>query len=542
MAFTTIQDSELVGMGVTGLPDTPELSTDAMQAQFDEYPQFLKDKFKTHITELEANTAASDIGMEIPSSLTNIETEKVQAIVDEIASRVQTQKEWQDAADLDFSPAQLNTNAFHADDTDVTVPTVDTSDSSTKAASTENVDNKIDAFDDTLTTRIAGKTFAGTVGATVPNTLPDTTQENTQAVLNAIAAEAHANTAWRTSAESAFETDDLKTDAFHATNENVYVPTMPTTDNSQNAASTAYVQENMAAASLGDMRKVVYDPDDNGYVDEAKKLHTGRNIQVDLTSGSAASFDGSANVTPGVSGILPVSHGGTGLNDLDDLPISSATQSALDGKAPNDHSSENTTYGLGNSTEYGHLKLSDSTSSSSDSTGGVAATPKAVKRANDTATATLSNEGNVEISSIAASSHAVGDYIVYGTSQQFAHVDSPISPGNTIVDGGNVTNMNIGDVLTSLNSALATQKASYSYTTDTNGSVMLYIDNNKTTKANPQYTIIDFVTITDSNNNFVGGIPCPRGTDYLYRAISMVNGSTLGNATLNVVVEYHSKL
>jgi len=120
---------------------------------------------------------------------------------------------------------------------------------------------------------------------------------------------------------------------------------------------------------------------------------------------------------------------------------------------------------------------------------------------------------------------------------------STISEGTTLVPGGNISlSPDVEAQISSLNSALATQKASYSYTTDTNGSVMLYIDNNKTTKANPQYTIIDFVTITDSNNNFVGGIPCPRGTDYLYRAISMVNGSTLGNATLNVVVEYHSKL
>ena len=44
MAFTTITNQEIVGLGVTGLPDTPGLSTEAMQAEFDEYPIFLKDK------------------------------------------------------------------------------------------------------------------------------------------------------------------------------------------------------------------------------------------------------------------------------------------------------------------------------------------------------------------------------------------------------------------------------------------------------------------------------------------------------------------
>lgn len=44
----------------------------------------------------------------------------------------------------------------------------------------------------------------------------------------------------------------------------------------------------------------------------AAKLTTPRTIQVSLGSTSSASFDGSANVTPGVSGTLAVANGGTG--------------------------------------------------------------------------------------------------------------------------------------------------------------------------------------------------------------------------------------
>lgn len=44
----------------------------------------------------------------------------------------------------------------------------------------------------------------------------------------------------------------------------------------------------------------------------AGKLATGRTIQTNLASTSAASFDGSENVTPGISGTLPIGHGGTG--------------------------------------------------------------------------------------------------------------------------------------------------------------------------------------------------------------------------------------
>ena len=56
---------------------------------------------------------------------------------------------------------------------------------------------------------------------------------------------------------------------------------------------------------------------------------------------------------------------------------------ALALKADTDHKSSATTYGVGNSSEYGHLKLSDATDSSSSTSDGVAATPAAVKAVAD---------------------------------------------------------------------------------------------------------------------------------------------------------------
>ena len=44
---------------------------------------------------------------------------------------------------------------------------------------------------------------------------------------------------------------------------------------------------------------------------EADKLSTSRTIQTDLSSTSSASFDGTANITPGVTGTLAIGHGGT---------------------------------------------------------------------------------------------------------------------------------------------------------------------------------------------------------------------------------------
>ena len=53
----------------------------------------------------------------------------------------------------------------------------------------------------------------------------------------------------------------------------------------------------------------------NGTID---KLTTARAIQTNLASTSTELFDGSANVTPGVTGILPVAHGGTNANNAKD--------------------------------------------------------------------------------------------------------------------------------------------------------------------------------------------------------------------------------
>lgn len=52
--------------------------------------------------------------------------------------------------------------------------------------------------------------------------------------------------------------------------------------------------------------------DANKSVSKAATLTTARTIQTNLASTTAASFDGSANITPGVTGTLPVGNGGTG--------------------------------------------------------------------------------------------------------------------------------------------------------------------------------------------------------------------------------------
>lgn len=67
----------------------------------------------------------------------------------------------------------------------------------------------------------------------------------------------------------------------------------------------------------------------SGNASSATKLQTARTIRTNLASTSTASFDGTANITPGVTGVLPTGNGGTGSSSFTSgtlIYASSATQ------------------------------------------------------------------------------------------------------------------------------------------------------------------------------------------------------------------------
>lgn len=68
-----------------------------------------------------------------------------------------------------------------------------------------------------------------------------------------------------------------------------------------------------------------------GAATTATKLATARTVQTNLASTSTASFDGSANITPGVTGVLPVANGGTGASSLSSITVGAATKATQDG-------------------------------------------------------------------------------------------------------------------------------------------------------------------------------------------------------------------
>lgn len=62
-----------------------------------------------------------------------------------------------------------------------------------------------------------------------------------------------------------------------------------------------------------------------GAAGQADKLSAARNLKVDLASGNAQAFDGSANAEDiGVGGVLPIANGGTGASDLGSVKVGEA--------------------------------------------------------------------------------------------------------------------------------------------------------------------------------------------------------------------------
>ena len=78
------------------------------------------------------------------------------------------------------------------------------------------------------------------------------------------------------------------------------------------ATTAAAARTNLGAAAASHTHSYAGSSSAGGAATSATKLSTARTIQTNLGSTTAESFDGSANVTPGVTGTLPIANGGTG--------------------------------------------------------------------------------------------------------------------------------------------------------------------------------------------------------------------------------------
>ena len=118
----------------------------------------------------------------------------------------------------------------------------------------------------------------------------------------------------------------------------------------------------------------------------------------------------------------------------------------INNRAPASHASSATTYGTGTGTNYGHLKLSASTSSTSGVSGGIAATPSAVKAAYDLA------NGKPSLGSSAGAANGTASAGSATTAARSDHVHptdtsrAPTSHASTATTYGIGTNANYGHV------------------------------------------------------------------------------------------------
>ena len=161
----------------------------------------------------------------------------------------------------------------------------------------------------------------------------------------------------------------------------------------------------------------------------------------DSITGNAAT----ATSATTLSQTLPVNKGGTGAT------TSEAARSNL-GVPPTSHASTATTYGVGNATQYGHLKLSDAANSSSGVSGGVAATPAAVKAAKDAADAAQSAANNAQGSADAAMAKA--------STLATASAAGIVKPGTGMtVDAAGALNVSFDNTVTSTSTTQAATPA-----------------------------------------------------------------------------------
>lgn len=161
-----------------------------------------------------------------------------------------------------------------------------------------------------------------------------------------------------------------------------------------------------------------------------------KKLEGDIT-GNAATASSAATL----SETLPVNKGGTSAT------TSEAARSNL-GVPPTSHTSTTTTYGVGNATQYGHLKLSDATDSASGATGGTAATPAAVKAAKDAADAAQSSANNAQSSADAAMTKA--------STLATSSVAGIVKPGTGMtVDAAGALNVSLNNTVTSTSTTQA---------------------------------------------------------------------------------------
>lgn len=93
--------------------------------------------------------------------------------------------------------------------------------------------------------------------------------------------------------------------------------TLPISKGGTGATTASQARANLGAAPSNHTHNYAGSSTVGGSATSAEKLATSRNIRTDLSKTSTVKFDGTEDVTPGVTGTLPIGNGGTGATDAD---------------------------------------------------------------------------------------------------------------------------------------------------------------------------------------------------------------------------------
>ena len=119
MAFRKITEGDMLGKGNVGRPDTPGVSTAEMQRIMDELPrEVLAPAFNELAGQLEAETAAADIGAAAPEGVTVAPAGKLQAVLNGLRDLV---KAHTDRADNPHGVTAAQAGAYSKAETDAAI-------------------------------------------------------------------------------------------------------------------------------------------------------------------------------------------------------------------------------------------------------------------------------------------------------------------------------------------------------------------------------------------------------------------------------------
>lgn len=119
MAFRKITEGDMLGKGNVGRPDTPGVSTSEMQRIMDELPrEVLAPAFNELAGQLEAETAAADIGAAAPEGVTAAPAGKLQAVLNGLRDLV---KAHTDRADNPHGVTAAQAGAYSKAETDAAI-------------------------------------------------------------------------------------------------------------------------------------------------------------------------------------------------------------------------------------------------------------------------------------------------------------------------------------------------------------------------------------------------------------------------------------